>query len=312
MRKVEKYIYLSIIIILIGIICTGLIYIIVKNKDNKTEIKYNNNSTNNNNEENNNSNIKEDGIKLLRTYNQNDNIVEEFEVTLNNKTNNFKITYTYEENDCLKKVKGKIGSTTIYEVEDEGIYENSCKTTYTKDELFNTTKIKDKINENNFKIIKGQDNRSYLAFYGYSNYIVEKNEEEKNYLHIFNDNLEVISKDIKDSYDYDGIENMNRDYFYEYHDATNINIVEKAEGLSWYGKKDNCSECNPSYKILKIEDNKIYYLALNIPQDWYSHAEAGDAGYGSKIEEREYTINNNKLEYKIIKEYKVEEISNMI
>ena len=325
----KKNIKIYIGIVLLACALTGTItYILVDKKDNKPEVKEpnNNNKENNeskeneddNNEENKDNNqnekpnTKEDGVKLARTYNLNDKIIEEFEITLNNKTKTIKVEYAYEEKECLKEVKGTINNNLLYTVENEGFVEDNCKT-YSKDKLFNVAKIKNKFNENNFKIIKGTDNKNYLAIYGYSNYIVNESEEEKRFLSIFNDNLELISKDIEDSYDYAGNENMKHDYFYEYQDDTGINIVTEAEGLKWYGNKKSEFEGTSSYKILKIENNQIYYLALNIPEDWYnSYAEIGIPGYGSKIEERVYTINNNKLEYKVIKEYKVKNISNMV
>lgn len=47
MKKVERYIYITLIVILVGIISAGTTYIIMKNND-KTEIKENNNNSNNN------------------------------------------------------------------------------------------------------------------------------------------------------------------------------------------------------------------------------------------------------------------------
>lgn len=62
MKKIEKYIYIILAVILIGIISAGTTYIIMKNND-KREIKENDNKTNNN-EENNNQDIALDEKEL--------------------------------------------------------------------------------------------------------------------------------------------------------------------------------------------------------------------------------------------------------
>ena len=73
----------------------------------------------------------------------------------------------------------------------------------------------------------------------------------------------------------------------------------------WYSNNFN----NPSTKLnsnsieilkinVKIENDKIYYLAPILKEN------GKENDYGI-LEEREYTINNNKLEYKVVNSYKI-------
>ena len=90
----KKYIPYIIITILLVIIASGTTYIFMDKKDNKPEIKENNNNKPNDDKVNNNeSETKQDGVKLLKTYNLNNKIIEEFEVTLNGKTKTIKATF---------------------------------------------------------------------------------------------------------------------------------------------------------------------------------------------------------------------------
>ncbi len=297
----KKNTVIYIIITLLACALTGSItYILVDQKDNKPETKENNNKTNNEEQNNNESEVKQDGVKLLKTYNLNDKIIEEFEITLNDKTKTLNITFELENSESeINIITGKFKEINLLQAEyNREDYSN-------KEEIYSLKTIKKELNENNFQIIKGEDKKSYLVLTISENYGAK--------IYIFNDNLELISKNIDDSYEFDSIENIKHDYFYNYQDASGINIVLKAEDLSWYEVKKVCNTCTPTYKIFKIENNKIHYLALNIPKDWYeNYAEKGIPGCGSTIEEREYTINNDILEYKVIKRYKVIEIANMI
>lgn len=299
MKKIERYIYIILIIVLVGVIASGTTYFLVKD-NNKTDLKENNNQTEtDNNQENKEPVTKKDSVKLSKVYNLNDEIIEEFEITLNNSTQIMKVVFEFEEptNDNYV-VTGRFNNILI--LNNEQYNKEKLK----KEDYYSINAIKKDFNENNFQIIKGKDNKNYLLI---------KTNKNNGKIYIFNDNLEIISKNIEDSYDYDSIKDNNHDYFYQYQDSSGINIVEEVEGLSWYGQENNCDECTPSYKIFKVEDNKIYYLALRIPQDWYTtYEEMGISGYGSKIEERIYTINNNKLEYKVINTYNAKEVSNMI
>jgi len=206
MKKGEKYIYIVLIVILIGVIASGTTYILMKD-NNKTEVKENKK------EQDNKENaekpiVKEDGVKLSKIYDLDDKIIEEFEVTLNGKTKNMKIVYTYkfyagEEYDDIG-VTGTFNDILLYI--NNKINEREFDVTYKKEDLFNKNYIKKNFNENNFQIIKGADNKNYLA-------IVPNQDVELEFggvieLYIFNDDLEQIKGNVGAISDCDGNDNM--------------------------------------------------------------------------------------------------------
>ena len=84
MKKLERYIYIALIIILVSIVCTGATYIVMNEKNNnKTEIKENIN------QEKDKEKAPEidlaNSIKFKEIKTINDKIVEYFDVVLNNK-----------------------------------------------------------------------------------------------------------------------------------------------------------------------------------------------------------------------------------
>lgn len=287
MKKVERYIYIVLIIILVGIIISGTTYIIMKNND-KTEIKENNNNQNNNEKDNNQNEepTKEDGVKLLKTYNLNDKIIEEFEITLNGKINNMKIEFDYDEEDyteeeTLSIVDGKFNNNTLITYFDF----NSPKS-----KIFNLDIIKNEFNEGNFKIIKGTDNKSYLLLATK----ISNDFNSESHLLVFNDNLEQIKGDFEG---------------YSCNSNKEENMVVFTTATGYKPKNgtpiDYKDDFNLNYHIpsvygevgvnVKIENNKIYYLVPIFNWD------INDEGI---LEEREYTLNNNKYEYKVINTYK--------
>lgn len=279
MKKVERYIYIILIVILVGILSAGTTYIIMKNND-KTEIKENSNQ----NEE----PTKQDGVKLLKTYNLNDKIIEEFEITLNGKTNNMKIEFDYDEDteeyegEVLNIVDGKFNKNNIV-----------CyfETSSTKSKMFNLNIIKNKFNENNFKIVKGTDSKSYLLLA--TNNACGAIYESK--LLIFNDDLEQI----KGNFDgYAG--SCSKAAGMTIATTSTIYFIDKNDTTPNYNNDFNIdlSEYQLSGVYVKIENDKIYYLAPVLNDN------GSEGNYGT-IEERIYTINDNKLEYQVIKTYKI-------
>lgn len=278
MKKVERYIYIILIVILVGILSAGTTYIIIKNND-KTEIKENSNQ----NEE----STKQDGVKLLKTYNLNDKIIEEFEITLNGKTNNMKIEFDYDEDTeelnthTLSYLGGKLNDNLVLSYIEEDT---------TKNNLFNISKVKEKFNENNFKIIKGIDNKSYLLLITNTAYVTM----HESILLIFNDNLEQIKGDFE-GYSCNSNKEENMVVF-----TTTSGYKPKNGAPIYYEDGFNLNYHIPSAYgevgvNVKIENNKIYYL---IPIfNW-------DINEEGILEEREYTLNNNKYEYKVINTYK--------
>lgn len=284
MKKSEKYIYIILAVILVGILFAGTTYILIKSKDNKTEIKENNNKPNNNEEP-----TKKDGVKLLKTYNLNDKIIEEFEITLNGKTKIMNVNFIIPDKEVEDStIEGTFNDIYFYgkAFSKEEVKEN-----------FNISFIKNIFNENNFEFIKGTDNKSYLLVIGTSYW----NEKE---LYVLNDDFVDISKNIRDTADAEvsGYTGFNITYF-----NNHVNNIE--DNNRWYKNtfkikiEDFMEEVKGNIHI-KIEDNKIYFL-----NPIFEYVNASNLGY---LEERVYTINNNKLSYKVINKYQITEISNQI
>ena len=89
---------------------------------------------------------------------------------------------------------------------------------------------------------------------------------------------------------------------------TELIVTEVAEknNIS-YGNTFNLKDVDSelSYYV-KIVDNKIYNLVSLFNEDIIDGSENG------KLEERVYTINNNKLEYEVINTYTITKTINMI
>ena len=122
-------------------------------------------------------------------------------------------------------------------------------------------------------------------------------------LYVFNDQLNIVN---------DGIESPN---WYEgdtgdgfvLSSFVNIPILENEQDI-WY---DDTYGINNDNIYVKIENNKIYYLTPNVSYEDYEGSIYNEVN-GVELEERVYTINNNKLTYEVINIYKIKEISNMI
>jgi len=167
---VKKIIIYVVIIIVLGSL-SGVVTYVLLNDNDKTKIKENNNE----------SAIKEDSVKLLSLYNLNDKIIEEFEITLNNKTEVMKIEYTSEF------IKKDLDYEDSYYMISGKFLENKFYLNKTYDYNFSIDKIKNDFNEKNFIIIKGTDNKSYLLVTTDFNLSLNNS-----ILLVFNDNLENL------------------------------------------------------------------------------------------------------------------------
>ena len=117
------------------------------------------------------------------------------------------------------------------------------------------------------------------------------NRNNDDILYIFNDNLENIIDDTYDDYDRSieiipGVNDKNSFMITTYY---NTPCGENMDAI-WYKNAFNIK--NKTNFALKIEDNKLYYLAFKL-NDYPN----------STLEERVYTINNSKLSYTVINEY---------
>ena len=283
MKRAEKYIYLVLVIILIVVIACSITYIVATN-NNKTETKE---EPNNNQEENNNEDeqVLKDSVTLKNTYQEGNNIIQEYEVILNNKVNNVIVKYNYQSdaayNNDIHEIIGTFNNTEIVR---RG-YININQIEYTKENTFNISNINNIFDEGNFTIIKGTDNKNYLLVQIVA--VDALDGWHTSSLYVYND--ELISKNIitaEESPDYtshDGfiidnfIGNIPCDY------VGNSPLYERT-----FKVVDDTNVETEQYT--KIENNQIYFLFPKIND--------------GILEERVYTINNNKLEYTIINTYK--------
>lgn len=179
MKKTEKYIYIVLGIILVVVIACGITYMIAIN-NNKTETKE---EENNNNETTEQEPTIEDGITLKNTYQSDDEMIQEYEVVLNGKEQNMNIIYTQEKDELgIETITGSLGNETVY----LDMYDTPNEET-----AFNINRINQNFNEQNFQIIKGSDNKSYLVIASMLNYPtgIRMNYE------IYNDNLNKLNQE---------------------------------------------------------------------------------------------------------------------
>ena len=282
MRKAEKYIYIVLGIILVVVIACGITYMMIVN-NNKTETKE---EENNNNETTEQEPTIEDGITLKDTYQSDDEIIQEYEIILNGKQNNININYTYS--DCWDNAICINGNYNDYSFFYDELFDEDVTDTFTPqaiDQLFN---------ENNFEIIKGVDNKNYLLIFTKNPYTTA--------LYVFNEQLNIVNDGINSEW-YEG-DKENAFIIYSF---VNIPVLENQQDI-WY---DDVYNINADNIYVKVENNKIYYLTPNLSyQDYVGsiYNEVNDI----ELEERVYTINNNKLTYEVINSYNIAEISNMI
>ena len=282
--KKNTLLYIIITILLI-IIAVGVTYIIMDNKNEEEVLEPNDKEEDNNKEEKEEPTI-EDGITLKDTYQEGNNIIQEYEIILNNKKNNLQITYTYKyEIDSLTHViNGIMKNTNLY---DMYLRDNINNKNYTKEELFNITKLNDEFNETNFKIIKETDNKSYLLIQTEQEELFDTSE-----LYVYNDELELISKNvisIEESPDTIAHDGFIIDEF-----AGNIPCEYQGSSPLYERTFKKVSEDIEDNQYVKIVENKIYFLFPKLNKDL-------DGGI---LEERIYTIHNNKLEYTVNNTYK--------
>ena len=278
-----------IIIILVALIASGTTYLIMINKnDNKV-----NETTNNTSKEQ--DNKVEDGVKLISTKKSNDTIIQKYQVVLNGKEKELELKYYCE--DVNKEMPfmhlvGKINNRDYLKYEawydDEKDFNN----------IFSEENIDKQVNSNNFYLIKGTDNKIYLGFIGYK--------DTYNLLYIFNDNLELITNNILSYNGYMFSDNGTQDAFIITRTELIVTEVAEKNNIS-YGNTFNLKDVDSelSYYV-KIVDNKIYNLVSLFNEDIIDGSENG------KLEERVYTINNNKLEYEVINTYTITKTINMI
>ena len=294
--KKNTILYIIITILLI-VIAVGVTYIIMDN-NNKTETKEEENNNNENNEQ---ENIEtptiEDGITLKNTIINNDTIIQKYEAVLNGKVNNITITYTYENFIDFSDTHAITGMFNNREII-RNCYVNTLGKNYTKENTFNVSNINNIFDEKNFNIIKGTDNKSYLLVQTVNEMTGNFNTSE---LYLYNDELELISRNIisaEESPDYTSHDGFIIDNFIGNIPCDYVNNTPLYKRT--FKIVDDTTVENGQYT--KIENNKIYFLFPKLNENL-------DGGI---LEERIYTINNNKLEYTVNATYQFNSVCQQI
>ena len=251
----KNKVLIGIIIVLVGVIIAEGVYLFT----NKEDRKENNSSINipKEEEEENESNdneTSEDYVKLVNTKEEDNQVIQEYEMVLNGEYQEFEIVFENTSNDDTTEVIGKFKDIQVY--------------TYMLpyfDNEFNFDNVKDDLNSNNFQIISGID-KNYLAIIGETHY---------------------VNGDIYRYYFLDS----------NYHLMDRLVIFDWTQTLDlgdknvWYSNSLSSEQNSMEYQLRsKVEGNKIYNL----------YNDCSDI-----LEERVYTINNDKLEYEIINTYQI-------
>ncbi len=266
MSKLEKCIYLVIILVLVTAIVSGSIYLVTRDKDNTNT--NNNEEVNDKDKENNKGETEEliDGVKLIDVKKQGDNIVEKFEVTLNGKKNDLDLIFKNVTNDGVPYILGTFGTYDFY-----------CNHVNVEN-VFSLDKIKTYFNENNFILIKGKDNKNYLSLVAPIIY--------GNSLYVLNDDLNIISGDI-DDYGGSGIPSATGSF-----KITRTSNIPNGEFPQYKNTFGSIILGDSENIFVKVQDNKIYYLyPVKLDES------------NAIIEERVYEINNGNLSYEVINKY---------
>lgn len=219
--------------------------------------------------------VKKDSISLKSTKKSGDKIINTYALVMNNKEKTFEVEFSYESHEDYSSISGKGLDIVLYNLGSEDNIESN----------FTESNIKKLIDEEKFKFIKGKDGKTYLGVIAGNDSFVSG---YTSMLYIFNDELEMLTGDLDNL----GCGNKN---FFTINTLTTGYMGSKEPGKSGYD--DSLGVCQNGeancHVNVKIEDDKIYVLyAKDI------NALSDDGVYGT-LEERIYTINNNKFNYKV-------------
>ena len=257
----KNKVLIGIIIILIGVIIAEGVYLFT----NKEDEKENNSSINipKEEEEENESNgneTSEDYVKLVDTREEDNQVIQEYEMVLNGEYQEFDITFEINENEYYWTIYSYVNSQLILSIFND--FEKS------PDDWDNY--IRQYFNEDNFIIFPGTDGINYLIIQDYSFPPAGG----------FSIGYKIFNQD----WSYLGV----------------LSVIENAQGIDvedesiWYTDNLQLDNNNEEYQVRsKIAGNKIYNLYYDC------------SFYPDILEERIYTINNNKLEYEVINTYQV-------
>lgn len=228
-------------------------------------------------------------IKLNSIKTETDKIVQKFDVDINGKKNIFEIEYFSRDDGSDVQILGRIPESEI----EWPINGTDQEINDFLSDNFNETRVHDYVTENDFKFLKGEDGKTYLLFVFKTNHYMGGYAD---YLYIYNENLKLVTGDVN----YNGCSN---DEAFTIRTHSSGIYSEEEPGKSGYKDTENFlgyRNDKDSYLNLKIEGNRIYYLKALV--NYFSV----DDELGT-IEERIYTIKDDKLEYTVKNEFVIKD-----
>ena len=212
---------------------------------------------------------KKDSIVFKKTKKSGNKIISTFDLTMNNEEAEFDIEFTYEENESYNEIKASVLGLDIYRLGTD----EALETTFTE------ANMKKAVTEENFIFIKGEDKKTYLGVVSNIDSFVSG---KTSVLYIFNDKFDMLTDDIDNlgcgGTSYFTINTLTTGY---------VGSIEPFKS----GYEDTLGVCENSpncHVNVKIEDDKIYSLfAKDIN------------GFAGTLEERIYTIKDNKFNYTV-------------
>ncbi len=278
----KNKVLIGIIIILVGVIAFEGVYIFINWNEEEPDKSYINIPKEEEEEnESNDDETSEDYVKLVDTREDDNQVIQEYEMVLNGEKQEFEIAFesAYNtESGYDFEIEAFLNNSKVYGDSGEVISANN----------FNIESINTIFNEHNFQFIKGEDNRNYLVLTCYYFYPSGASV-----------NYKVLISDLSQEYSFSLINGgssytLENDIWYDnpiYFDREQYSFLDE----NGYFLLDLLNQSTEIFT--KIEDDKIYTLNYE-----------GDCTEG-KLEERVYTLNNNKLEYEVINQYKILEAS---
>ena len=256
-----------------------------------------------------NKQIGENSIKLKDTTITGQTAKQAYNVNINGKESylNIDLKYEFKEYDSGDKyhyIKGYLNQKQIF----DAVYDGSLKE-YAINELMNKENINKIFNESNFKLIDGKDNKKYILMYGAYGYIGDSGSLGNSYdlLYVLNDKYEFIQDNtVKSNIDYEQ-EYLNNAFVI--HRGTDV-IYQVDNGNPWFEDifnicskiiQDDSTTKDICKVFIKVNKDSIDYL-------YTSYTTTGDPI--AKVEERNYTISDNKLSYTSGKTYTTNKVIN--
>lgn len=202
----------------------------------------------------------EDRVRLQYSAMVNDIIKQEYDIIINNVKKTLTIEYRLTTKKDKFQITGKLRDIMLFK------YDGSNKDDLKVEDVYSTSYIDAYVSDYNFKIIKGYDDKSYIA-------ILDATDENEKKMYIMDENFVVMNSE-------NPLTVLSKEQL----------TLESGAGI-WYPDTEAMCKMRDDCQIrVKIVGNKIYYLVPT--QD-------------DTLEERIYSISDGIIEYRLISTYKI-------